>query len=114
MTPKIIKTETETVIIIPHEDKPETFSQTLNVSGGTENGTYFYNGKAYRLPEEVLIAALLWKKGKTAAAIARGCKLKVKGRNAFDADTGQRLLGAIRRVLPALLPPRVSPNKGRS
>lgn len=109
MNTEIIKTETETVIIIPRD--PPSLVPTRANAAPTQNGTYTYRGVVHELPEEVLTASYLWAKGKTAAEIAEGCKLKVKGRNAFDADSGQRLLGAIRRVLPGLLPTRRNPNR---
>lgn len=98
MKPFITETESATVIVIP---KGATAAGEL-----FEHGTYCWHGESIPLPEKVLKAAALWSEGKRAADISDACKLS---KHAENTDAGQRLLGAIRIVLPALLPPRATP-----
>lgn len=101
MKPFITETENATVIVIPKGEMAATPELSTH-------GTYAWLGETRDLPKNVIRAAGMWKEGKTAGEMSDALKLSPRKN---DTDTGQRLLGAIRIVLPGLLPPRITPRR---
>ncbi len=104
MKPFITETESATVIVIPK-------GEANGPSDLPVHATFCWLGTVIPLPDKVVKAAAMWRDGRTAAEMSDALKLS---HHPHDTDAGQRLLGAIRMVLPELLPPRITPRRKKT